>query len=120
MFQTYEQDNCIFESFDQVDDASQQQQQQQRFEFDAIKSADNFDTLDYASKDLLNRLLEKNPQHRLKSILALGRIAFFHKFNFDDVRQRKVRKKNLCMQILNIYSISFYFFFFLLRHRQGK
>lgn len=43
-----------------------------------------------ASKDLLNRLLEKSPQHRLKSLLAIKRIAFFHNFNFDDIRHMKV------------------------------
>jgi serine/threonine protein kinase len=46
--------------------------------------------LSEASKDLLRRLLEPSPQHRLKSLLALQRIAFFHNYHFDDVRQMKV------------------------------
>lgn len=46
--------------------------------------------LDEASKDLLRRLLEVNPKHRLKSLLALQRIAFFHNYNFDDIRHMKV------------------------------
>lgn len=45
-----------------------------------------------ASKDLLSRLLESNPKHRLKSLLALQRIAFFHNYNFDDVRHMKVSR----------------------------
>lgn len=49
--------------------------------------------LDKASRDLLRGFLEKNPQHRLKSILALKRISFFHNFNFDDVRHMKVSEK---------------------------
>lgn len=49
--------------------------------------------LDKASRDLLRGFLEKSPQHRLKSILALKRIAFFHNFNFDDVRHMKVSEK---------------------------
>lgn len=80
-----ELDNCLFDSFDQVDDA-------QRHEDVEVIKMDMTHDLEPASKDLLNRLMEKNPQLRLKSILALKRIAFFHNFNFDDVRHRKVRK----------------------------
>jgi hypothetical protein len=38
--------------------------------------------------------LEKNPQYRLKSVMALERIAFFHNFSMDDVRHKKVREKS--------------------------
>lgn len=63
------------------------------------QSADNDDDIsqmiehlevDKASRDLLVRLLERSPQHRLKSLLALKRVAFFHNFNFDDIRHMKV------------------------------
>lgn len=50
----------------------------------------NGENVDAPSKDLLNRLLEKDPKYRLKSIMNLRRIAFYHNFNFDDIRQRKV------------------------------
>lgn len=75
-------------NFDQVDDA--QRYDDDNFNNSAVASA-KFDTLDAASKDLLNRLMEKNPQHRLKSVMALQRISFFHNFNIDDVRHKKVR-----------------------------
>lgn len=98
-----EQDNYIFDNFDQVDDASQ------RHDFDISLKREM--RLDNSSKDLLNRLTEKNPQHRLKSIIALRRIAFFHNFNFDDVRHRKVR-------IFNSYEFNFSSSFH--RYRQGN
>lgn len=41
-------------------------------------------------RDLLVRLLEFNPERRIRSIFALQRIAFFMNFNFDDVRKKKV------------------------------
>ena len=50
----------------------------------------NGENVDAPSKDLLNRLLENDPKYRLKSIMSLRRIAFYHNFNFDDIRQRKV------------------------------
>lgn len=50
--------------------------------------------LNEASKDLLRRLLEADPKHRLKSLLALQRIAFFHNYNFDDIRHMKVSQLN--------------------------
>lgn len=95
------EDNYVFDNFDQVDEAAVQRGSDESASLLSDKSAINFpsspqsDTLDYASKDLLNRLLEKNPQYRLKSIMALGRIAFFHNFNFEDVKHRKVRKLTL-------------------------
>lgn len=47
-------------------------------------------TLDNASSDLLRRLLEVNPQHRLRSLMALERIAMYKGFSFEDVQQKKV------------------------------
>jgi serine/threonine protein kinase len=70
-------------------------QRQRDDDNNAAVAAVDYDTLDGASKDLLNRLLEKNPQYRLKSVMALERIAFFHNFSMDDVRHKKVRKKVL-------------------------
>lgn len=46
-------------------------------------------TLDNTSADMLRRLLEVNPQHRLRSLLALERIAMYKGFSFDDVHQKK-------------------------------
>lgn len=105
LFQTYDaEDSSHFDNFDQVDDAQRH--------CDAIKHHCT-DNLDSASRDLLNRLMEKNPQHRLKSILALRRIAFFHNFNFDDVRHMKVNIKRFYF----IY-FSYSLFFMYKRYRQ--
>lgn len=103
LFQTHEKppelDNCPFDSFDQVDDV------QRLCDDDDVINTDMIHALDPAARDLLNRLMEKNPQHRLKSILALQRIAYFHNFNFDDVRHRKVRN-DFDLQI-NVINFSF-------------
>lgn len=48
------------------------------------------ESLNPGSRDLLIRLLEINPKFRIKSLLALGRIAFFKGFNFEDVKHKKV------------------------------
>jgi serine/threonine protein kinase len=48
--------------------------------------------LNSESKDLLRRLLEKNPQYRLKSLLALKKIAMFKNYNFQDIEEKKVNK----------------------------
>ncbi|CAO1382807.1 unnamed protein product [Diamesa tonsa] len=47
-------------------------------------------SLNSQSNDLLLRLMEKNPQHRLKSLLGLKRIAFYKNYNFDDVSKKKI------------------------------
>lgn len=77
-----------FEDFDEVDDVQRCATNENQIQ-PTIRS-----DLDSASKDLLQRLLEVKPQHRLKSLLALSRIAFFHNYNFDDVRHMKVRMEN--------------------------
>jgi serine/threonine protein kinase len=74
------------------------------------------DTLDRGSKDLLNRLLEKNPHHRVKSILALKRLIFFHNFNFDDVRHRKVSLN--CNISLAIHNYSMLHSMCMIRYRR--
>lgn len=48
------------------------------------------ESLNADSRDLLMRLLEINPKFRIKSLLGLGRIAFFKGFNFEDVKHKKV------------------------------
>ena len=53
-------------------------------------------SLNSESNDLLRRLMEKNPQHRLKSLLGLKRIAFYKNYNFDDVVKKKVIKGSCC------------------------
>lgn len=47
-------------------------------------------TLPADAQDLLHRLLEFNPDRRIRSIFALQRIAFFMGFNFDDAKKKKV------------------------------
>lgn len=51
---------------------------------------DEAESLEAGSRDLLVRLLEVNPKFRIKSLLALGRIAFFKGYNFEDVQRKKV------------------------------
>ncbi|KAG5684818.1 hypothetical protein PVAND_014031 [Polypedilum vanderplanki] len=85
-------DNHIFDNFDQPDDA------RSAIELIEIKKpviAAAVENYDRATKDLLNRLLETNPQHRLKSIRTLQRIAFYHNFNFDEIRHRKISPRKL-------------------------
>lgn len=48
------------------------------------------DDLDGPSKDLLARLLVVDPQKRLHSLRALGTIAFFKGYSFEDVKVKKV------------------------------
>lgn len=79
-----------FEDFDQVDDARCAIEENEKQPVDCVTEMLAKSGLDDASKDLLRRLLEKNPQHRLKSLLGLQRIAFFQHYNFDDVRHLKV------------------------------
>lgn len=57
------------------------------------------------AKDLLRRLLEDDPKYRLKSIIALKRVAFFHNFNFDDVNHRKVscEPRNFIKKPVHVY-----------------
>lgn len=81
-------DENSFKEFDQPDDARSATESNQNR---PIKITSPYgDNIDAPSKDLLNRLLEKEPKYRLKSVLNLRRIAFYHNFNFDDVRHRKV------------------------------
>lgn len=91
-FQFQHRSEDEFKDFDQVDDVA-------RCAIDEIEMKEINDVgrmlkqselQNDASKDLLCRLLEKNPKHRLKSLLALQRIAFFHNYNLDDVRHMKV------------------------------
>lgn len=85
-----------FKDFDQVDDARHSIEANEKKPLDYITGMLTKSELDDASKDLLRRLLEKNPQHRLKSLLGLQRIAFFQHYNFDDVRHLKVRNEFHC------------------------
>lgn len=49
-------------------------------------------TLPSDGKDLLVRLLNYRPEHRIRSIFGIKRIAFFMGFNFDDVEKKKVTR----------------------------
>ncbi|XP_031625395.1 serine/threonine-protein kinase S6KL [Contarinia nasturtii] len=46
-------------------------------------------------RDLLLRLLAYRPEHRIRSIFALQRIAFFMGFNFDDAKKKKINPLDL-------------------------
>ncbi|XP_070506281.1 serine/threonine-protein kinase S6KL [Chironomus tepperi] len=83
----------IFENFDEPDDARTTIEQN---ESPIIRHTSMYgENIDAPSKDLLNRLLEKDPKYRLKSIMNLRRIAFYHNFNFDDIRNRKISPRKL-------------------------
>lgn len=43
-----------------------------------------------AARDLVGRLLEKDPRKRLRSLHSLQSIAFYMNFSFIDVRAKKV------------------------------
>lgn len=47
-------------------------------------------TLSADAQDLLQRLLEFQPDRRIRSIFALQRIPFFKGFKFDDAKKKKV------------------------------
>lgn len=81
-----------FKDFDEVDDARCAIDENEKQPIDFVGRSLETSDLNHASKDLLRRLLETNPQHRLKSMLALQRIAFFHNYNIDDVRHMKVSR----------------------------
>jgi hypothetical protein len=85
-----QRDDDEFKDFDEPDDARsaiEENEAKQVYDVGGMLAKSD---LCEASKDLLRRLLEPSPQHRLKSLLALQRIAFFHNYHFDDVRQMKV------------------------------
>lgn len=53
----------------------------------------HLDDIPAAAQDLMKRLFERNPRHRLRSVRELERIAMFHQFSFDDCRERKLEPK---------------------------
>lgn len=53
----------------------------------------HLETIPAAAQDLMKRLFERNPRHRLKSVRELERIAMFYKFSFDDCRARKMNPR---------------------------
>lgn len=79
-----------FKDFDEVDDARSAIDENESKPVGYITRMLQKSELSEPSRDLLRRLLEPSPQHRLKSLLALQRIAFFHNYNFDDIRHMKV------------------------------
>lgn len=48
-----------------------------------------------AARDLVGRLLERDPRRRLRTLHTLQSIAFYHNFNFDDIRAKKVCPRSL-------------------------
>lgn len=57
----------------------------------SIKLPHEAESLPNDCKDLLNRLLEFKPDHRIRSLFSLQRIAFYKGYNFDDVKKQKVQ-----------------------------
>ncbi|RZC39643.1 hypothetical protein BDFB_007922, partial [Asbolus verrucosus] len=51
--------------------------------------------LDVPSRDLLLRLLRVQPSARLRSLRALQTIAFYKGFDFEEVRQKRVKPNDL-------------------------
>lgn len=56
----------------------------------SIRFPIEYATLPADGQDLLHRLLEFNPDQRIRSIFSLQRIAFFMGFNFNDAKKKKV------------------------------
>lgn len=98
LLQQQQLEDEAFKDFDRVDDACCVIDQNEARPFEEILN------LNDSSKDLLRRLLEPNPRHRLKSLLALQRIAFFHNYNIDDVRHMKV--SNNCQKAIRLCEFS--------------
>ncbi|CAB3388104.1 Hypothetical predicted protein, partial [Cloeon dipterum] len=57
------------------------------------------DRCDPAGRDLLGRLLQIEPQKRLRSLLTLQGIAFYKDFSFADVRARKSSPKQMLHEL---------------------
>lgn len=68
-----------------------------QFQSEPTKTVSNLpnhlDDIPAAAQDLMKRLFERNPRHRLRSVRELERIAMFHQFSFDDCRERKLEPK---------------------------
>lgn len=54
---------------------------------------------DRSGRDLLTRLLEIDPQKRLRSLYALERIAMYKNYSFADVRMKKARRIDIYIYI---------------------
>lgn len=50
----------------------------------------HLDNIPAAAQDLMKRLFERNPRHRIRSVRELERIAMFHQFSFDECRARQM------------------------------
>ncbi|CAK1551209.1 unnamed protein product [Leptosia nina] len=50
------------------------------------------------ARGLLMKLLETNPQYRLKSLRQLQQTAFYMGFNFDEVRAKRILPKSILQQ----------------------
>ncbi|XP_050311530.1 serine/threonine-protein kinase S6KL-like [Anthonomus grandis grandis] len=51
-----------------------------------------------AARDLLLRLLEVEPKNRIKSVRALGNIAFYKGYKFENVKGERVKAKDLLVK----------------------
>lgn len=51
-----------------------------------------------AARNLLQRLLDRDPLTRLRSVLKLQQVAFFKDFSFADVRSKKFSPSSLLEQ----------------------
>ncbi|GLV43010.1 hypothetical protein CBL_13629 [Carabus blaptoides fortunei] len=54
--------------------------------------------LNLACKDLLLRLLEPDPSKRLRSLRVLQTLAFFMKFDFEEVKNKKFEPAEILKQ----------------------
>lgn len=43
-----------------------------------------------SARDLVSRLLTRDPRYRLRTLLSMKNISFFKDFSFEDVRAKKV------------------------------
>lgn len=55
-----------------------------------LKHTSDFKNLSSESKDLLDRLLEVDPKHRINSLISLKRVAMYKAFNFEKILKREV------------------------------
>lgn len=68
-------------------------------------------TLENVSKgatDMVLKLLEKNPQCRLRSLNQIKIQPFFHGFHFSDVVSKKVDKISFSNEVTVIFTVMMY------------
>lgn len=76
----------------------------------SVNLPSNVENISAGGKDLLKRLLNPNPRMRLKSILALQRIAFFMSCDIQSYTLKQVRNQFFKTNnfIISIYKSIFF------------